>query len=118
MNLPAPSFAGASIATRLLCWFLAISLIPCVVLTAAISSLSRSSVEASVHERLLVISDAKTTQLESFIKERRGDAAVLGQTPTVVAAATELGRLAREGKGDTPEFRRAAEPFRPALAHF
>ena len=64
---------GISIATRLLLWFLAISLIPCMradrghqLPVAAVAGDDRSASE------LLAISDAKTTQLENFIRERRG----------------------------------------------
>jgi methyl-accepting chemotaxis protein WspA len=115
MNPQTSSRDGASIATRLLFWFLAISLVPCGILTAAISYLSRQSVEISVHERLMVIADSKTTQLERFIQERRGDVASLGQSPSVVATVTRLAQLVKEGKHDTPEYRAEVARFQPAM---
>ncbi len=72
MNLRPSSLANASIASRLLFWFLAIALVPSIILTVVTAYLSRRSVEISVHDRLMVIADAKTTQLENFIRERRG----------------------------------------------
>jgi methyl-accepting chemotaxis protein WspA len=118
MNLRLPSLASASIASRLLFWFLAIALVPSIILTLVTSYLSRRSIEASVHERLMVISDAKTTQLENFIRERRGDVAVLGQAPPVVASVARLGQLVKDGKRESPEFLREAETFRPGLGSF
>jgi methyl-accepting chemotaxis protein WspA len=118
MNLRLPSLAGSNIASRLLFWFLAIALVPSIILTLVTSYLSRRSIEASVHERLMVISDSKTTQLENFIRERRGDVAVLGQAPAVVASIARLGQFVKDGKRDSPEFHREAEAFRPGLATF
>ncbi|WP_406699528.1 methyl-accepting chemotaxis protein [Singulisphaera sp. Ch08] len=118
MNLRLPSLSSASIASRLLFWFLAIALVPSIILTAVTSYLSRRSVEISVHDRLMVIADAKTTQLENFIRERRGDVAVLGQAPAVVTAVTRLSELVKTGKRDTDEYRRDAEVMRTGLGVF
>ena len=72
------------ISTHLLFFFLCISLIPCGVLTALISFISTRSLERSVRQDLLAISDAKTTQLEMFIRERRGDLIIVGRSPSVM----------------------------------
>lgn len=80
--------------------------------------LSRRSVEISVHDRLMVIADAKTTQLENFIRERRGDVAVLGQAPAVVTAVARLSELAKTGKRATDEYRREADAIRAGLGVF
>src|SRR5262249_34465362 len=105
MNVRPPSLASISIASRLLIAFLAISLIPILVLTLVTAYLSRRAIEISVHQRLMVVSDAKTSQLEIFIRERRGDVAVLGQVPGVVDAVVRLGGLAKDGARDTDNFR-------------
>jgi len=62
-----------SITTRLMLWFLAISLIPCCVLTLVNNYLSVRSLEQSVRSQLASISSAKTIELDSFIRERRGN---------------------------------------------
>ena len=72
MNLNWLSPSGMSISTRLMLWFLAISLIPCSVLTLVNNYLSVRSLERSVRSQLLSISSAKKTQLDNFIRERRG----------------------------------------------
>ncbi|AGA28994.1 methyl-accepting chemotaxis protein [Singulisphaera acidiphila] len=118
MNLRLPSLASANIASRLLFWFLAIALVPSIILTVVTAYLSRRSVEISVHDRLMVIADAKTTQLENFIRERRGDVAVLGQAPAVVTAVARLSELAKTGKRATDEYRREADAIRAGLGVF
>ena len=74
MSLRLGSFvlSRISITTQLVIWFLCLSLIPCIVLTGIISYLSNQSLKRTVRQGLLAISDAKTTQLETFIRERRG----------------------------------------------
>ena len=44
----------------------------------------------------MAISDAKTTQLETYIRERRGDLTVLGRSPSIVDAIAELERAPPE----------------------
>src|SRR5579883_2064762 len=98
MNGRKSFFASAGIATRLLLWFLAISLVPCVLLAVVTTYLARASLELSVRERLMLISDAKTTQLESFVRERRGDALILGNAFGVIQAVTEMTQVLEKEK--------------------
>ena len=106
----------SSIATRLAGWFQVIALVPCVVLLLVTAYYSKRSLEATVRQRLAVILDAKATQLEEYIAQRRDDAQFIANAPGFVAAATRLGGLAREGKLGTPEYLREAEASRAALA--
>ena len=86
-----------SITTQLLLWFLGISLIPCVVLTALISYLSTDSLKKTVRQGLMAISDAKTTQLEIFVRERRADLNVASRTPSLVDAMPKLSGAPPQG---------------------
>src|SRR5512142_1403451 len=88
--------ARASITTRLMLWFLAISLIPCGLLTAINTYLSLNSLQRSLKSKLLSISASTTTQLEGFVRQSRGNAAALGQSPRTVETTEELsGALAK-----------------------
>src|SRR5208282_3868920 len=103
-----PSLDRLSITTRLMLWFLAISLIPCSVLTLVNNYLSVRSLERSVRSQLTSISSAKTIELDNFIRERRGNIAVLSQAPRTIqttegfsqglvkGALTEAARLQKE----------------------
>src|SRR5262245_3871651 len=108
-------FDRPGIATLLLVGFLAISLIPCGILTAVATNIARRSLEYTVRQRLLTLSDAKTSQLESFVKERRGDALVLGRSPALVELIPQLEEILRTRKADSPEYRAPAEKARLTL---
>ena len=65
-------------------------------LTAVTLFISARSLERTVRQNLMAISDAKTTQLEMFIRERRGDLIILGRSPSVMEATQHLSRAAAE----------------------
>jgi methyl-accepting chemotaxis protein WspA len=110
--------AQTGIATRLLAAFLALSLIPCVILASVTTFIARRSLESTVRQRLLTLSDSKSVQLENFIRERRADAAILGRLPEVVDVLPRLEELNRTTGIATPEFRAAAEKMRRGLITF
>jgi methyl-accepting chemotaxis protein WspA len=107
-----------SIATRLAGWFLLIALVPCVFLLSVTAFFSRKSLEATVKERLMVICDAKASQLEEFIKERKADARFLINSPGFIEACSRLDQLLKDGQRETDEFRSQMDFFRPRLATF
>src|SRR3954447_9604733 len=115
MSRLASMFAHTGIATRLLVGFLAISLIPCVLLTAVTTYMARRSLELTVRQRLLTLSDAKMVQLENFIRERRGDATVLGRSPDLVELIPRLEEIRRASWADSPEYHQAVETSRKSL---
>jgi len=110
--------ARTGIATRLLVGFLTIALVPCGILTAVTTYIARSSLEYTVRQRLLTLSDAKMVQLENFIRERRGDAAVLGRSPSLVEVVPQLQEILKTRPFDSPEYRQAAEKSRASLENF
>src|SRR4051812_18998323 len=96
MNVNWPSLDRLNIATRLLLWFLAIALLPCILLTLVTNSLSVRSLQRSLRGQLLSLSASKTTQLDNYIRERRADVAVISQAPRTVQSTEDLSRdLAR-----------------------
>jgi methyl-accepting chemotaxis protein WspA len=110
--------ARTGIATRLLVGFLTIALVPCGILTAVTTYIARRSLEYTVRQRLLTLSDAKMVQLENFIRERRGDAAVLGRSPSLVEVVPKLQEILKTRPFDSPEYRQAAEKSRASLENF
>jgi methyl-accepting chemotaxis protein WspA len=91
------SLSRLSITTRLMLWFLAISLIPCVVLTLLNNFLSVRSLQRSLRAHLRSISTAKSNQLENFIRERRGDVHVISQAPRTIQTTEELNQALSKG---------------------
>ncbi len=110
--------ARTGIATRLLVGFLVISLVPCVLVTAVTTYIARRSLEYTVRQRLLTLSDAKTVQLENFIRERRGDAVVLGRSPSLVELVPLLEEILKTRQADSSEYRQAALKSRASLKNF
>ncbi|OJW25892.1 MAG: chemotaxis protein [Planctomycetales bacterium 71-10] len=111
MNTIRTFFSRLSIATRLMFGFLAISLIPCMLLTYVANRLATQSLEKGLRSQLLAISAAKSLNLDNFIRERRGNLAVLGQIASTQAATLEMTKAldARDPKA-AEEVRRRAEP--------
>lgn len=106
----------ASIATRLIGWFLAISLVPCFLVTLITGLLARSALETTVRQRLVAIASAKADQVETFVDERRGDAQVAGGAPSVIEAVTRLSQIIRDGKGEGEDYASEVERSREVLA--
>ncbi len=97
------------IATRLTFAFLAIALVPCLLVTYVANRLAAHSLEKGVKSRLLAISASKSRELSGFIRERRENLAALSQIISSKAAA--LGLLETDGGGVAadPDARRRAE---------
>ncbi len=79
-----------SIAARLLFWFLAISLIPCAILTTITARIATQSLESSARNNLVQIAAAKANELEAYARERVQDGTVLSRGPAVINAVREL----------------------------
>ena len=107
-----------SITTQLVIWFLCLSLIPCIVLTVIISYLSNQFLIRTVRHGLLAISDAKTNQLETFIRERRADLSVASRYPPIIEAVPRLKKLRPKEPLDAPAYVELARSLSPPLASF
>jgi len=90
MNRNRFSSSRLGVATRLMLWFLAISLVPCIILTLVITRMSRNSLEENLHDRLVTVATFKWQELNNFVRERMGDLAVLSQITSTRAAFQEL----------------------------
>ena len=106
------------ITTRLMLWFLAISLIPCSLLTLVNNYLSVRSLERSVRSQLTSISSAKTNELDNFIRERRGNISVLSRMPRTIQAIDDLTQSqVRNQPGEAVQTQREKQFF-PTALHF
>ncbi len=110
--------ASTNITTQLVAWFLCLSLIPCVVLTGIISYLSNQSLKRTVRAGLLAISDAKTSQLETYMRERRGDLAVASRYPVIVDTVPKLKQIRPKESFDSKTYRDVEQSVHPVIANF
>lgn len=65
-----------------------------------------------------MLSDAKTTQLETFIRERRGDLSVASRYPAIVAAIPKLKQVRQKEAIDSPAYLELARLVHPFMANF
>jgi len=93
-------FSNLGVTTRLMLYFLAIALIPCVLLTAVTTILSRRSLERTLRNQLIEITASKMMELNNFATERQGDAQILGQLSSTRNAIEVLTRNLDEGRAD------------------
>jgi len=107
-----------SITTRLMLWFLAISLIPCSVLTLVNNYLSVRSLERSVRGQLASMSSSKTTELDNFIRERRGNITVLSQAPRTIQTTEEFSQALAKGVLTEAARLQKEKDFHPTALNF
>jgi methyl-accepting chemotaxis protein WspA len=107
-----------TITTQLLLWFLIISLIPCALLTTIISLSANRSLKKSVRQGLLAIADAKATQLETFIRERRADLNMVSRFTMLAESFPGLAEASRKGPVDSTAFVESSRKIRPFMANF
>jgi methyl-accepting chemotaxis protein WspA len=113
-----PSLDRLSITTRLMLWFLAISLIPCSLLTLVNNYLSVRSLERSVRSQLASISSAKTTELDNFIRERRGNIKALSQMPRTIQTTEEFSQGLAKGVLTEAARLQKEKEFHPTALNF
>lgn len=107
-----------TITTRLLLWFLIISLIPCALLTAIISLSANRSLKKTVRQGLLAVADAKATQLEAFIRERRADLNMVSRFTMIAESTPRLAEARRKESLDSPAYVELTRNLRPYMANF
>jgi methyl-accepting chemotaxis protein WspA len=118
MKLPSLFRGELTISTRLLLWFLAIALLPCLTLTAVIEYISSQALERSVRRGLMVIAENKAAAIDTYTLARRADAEVAGHLVVVVEATTRLGAVLEKDKLDSPAYEKESAPYRQVLSNY
>ncbi len=116
MMTPRKWLLNRTIPGRLLFWFLAISLIPCAILTAVMTLLSGEVLEKSIRRELMVISESKAAALEIFAVERIRSVTALARTRTMVTACKAFGDAMKEGNR-SEAYRKVDQDFRDLLTY-
>lgn len=100
--------ARRGIGSRILAWFLAISLIPCVTLAWLTYHLSSDSLEHTARERLLVIAANKANEVETLALERIHSVTELSRLRTFSDATPQFAKALAEGGPDSPAYKTMA----------
>jgi signal transduction histidine kinase/DNA-binding response OmpR family regulator len=82
--------AWGSIGAKLTISFLAISLIPCVILAVVTYRLSSRSIEDTLRSKLLRIGEVKVSQIETYAIERIRSVSALAHTRTIIEGSEQL----------------------------
>jgi len=69
--LPLGGAWRATIATRLVWWFLCIALVPLALVTYLLSATSEESLRKAVTNHVRAVAEAKANQIETYARERR-----------------------------------------------
>jgi methyl-accepting chemotaxis protein WspA len=110
--------AELNITQRLLLWFLAISLIPCGVVTLVIDLMASRALEKTVRRGLTTIAEAKVAAIENFVSERRGDVALAGRLYFVIEATTRLPELVKSQGIDSPAYQKESAEYRKLFSYY
>jgi signal transduction histidine kinase/DNA-binding response OmpR family regulator len=102
------SLARRGIGSRILAWFLVISLIPCVSLAWLTYRLSRDSLEHTVRERLLVLAQNKANQVETLALERIHSVTALSRLRSLSASAGDFAKALAAGGPDSAAYKALA----------
>jgi methyl-accepting chemotaxis protein WspA len=74
--------------------------------------------ERTVREGLLAVSEAKATQLETFMRERRADLSMVGRSLTLAGAMARLSEARRKEPMDSPGYLELTRAVQPTLANY
>jgi methyl-accepting chemotaxis protein WspA len=95
--------------SRLMLWFLAIALIPCVLLTVVTNRLAMQALEKTLRGRLVAITAFKGSELSNFAREREANLATLSQRNAIRSIVKELVKE-RSGQADAKAIVQRAYP--------
>ncbi|MDP6356420.1 MAG: ATP-binding protein [Planctomycetota bacterium] len=105
------------IATKLIAWFLLISLVPLFAIGLLEYYHEKYEIRAYVANLLQTISSERARQIDTYIMERQREVTTLSRTPSVIDAVEHL-NLAFQGGLDSPEYQRADKQLRPFLTNY
>src|SRR5204862_7036542 len=100
--------ARRGIGSRMLAWFLAISLIPCVTLAWLTYHLSSDSLEHTARERLLVIAANKANEVEALALARIHSVTELSRVRTFSVVAPQFAEALAEGGPESRAYKNMA----------
>jgi signal transduction histidine kinase/DNA-binding response OmpR family regulator len=107
-----------TLAARLLWWFLAISLVPLVVVGLLLLWTGETALRAKVTRHLQAMAELKAAQIEAYARERRRDVGALARLPAVVDGLARLTAVYRRHGIASPEYARADREVREGLTPY
>ena len=106
------------ISTRLIAWFLLVSILPLALVAVLAQSNAERILHAEIEKRLQVAADNTARQIHTYYRERVKDISTLAQSPAVVDALEGTGVALREGDASSPEYIAMVNRVRPFLVRY
>jgi signal transduction histidine kinase len=116
--LPLGPRGKATIAVRLVGWFLGIALVPLAIVTVLLSATSQESLRAAVGAHLRAVAEAKANQIETYASERRRSVTALARLRGTVEGLDALIAVYRRHGIASPEYVAVDRHFREYLASY
>lgn len=110
-------FKKISITTQFIVIFLLVALAPLILVSYINFSSSQKALQKEITDRLSVLADYKAGQIETYIKERQDDAAILASVPDVTSAIEQLSRAYAKGAA-SQEYTAVDNRFRDFLKSY
>jgi signal transduction histidine kinase len=107
-----------TIGTRIVLWFLSISLISCALLAWLTFRISKYSLEQSAQRQLLVMAQQKAEQLEGLALEKISSVDGISSFLTVTEATKTFSEALAQGGRDSDAYRAAVLKFSPHFNRF
>ncbi|WP_054774789.1 hypothetical protein [Methylogaea oryzae] len=89
-------YHNASLAQRIVFWFLLMVLVPTLLLAFITDRLSSASLREKIDEQLITLVEAKANRLETYAYERTRAASVLGRVRRIANAAIALQNVGKD----------------------
>jgi diguanylate cyclase (GGDEF)-like protein/PAS domain S-box-containing protein len=111
-------FKESRIVIQVGAWMLLISILPLALASYLAHRFAASSLRREGLTHLAAIAESRANFIEAYLRERRGDIAVLAQNPQVVSAVQEIDRASLFGGFDSAGHAAADQQIRPYLSIF
>ncbi len=106
------------IATKLIAWFLLISVVPLALVVVLAQTNAEHNLREEIENHLRAIADSKAQRIHTFFRERVNDVETLARNPSVADALYELdGAFNHEGL-DSAEYAAVNDKVRPFLSAY
>ena len=110
-------FKNLRINTKFILWFLLIALVPLAISIYVSYNSSRKVLEQEIANKLFVVADNKTNEIESYLLKKKKDATTLSYMPEVIDAVEKISNAFRAGIG-SPEYNAVKQEFKPMLTYY
>ena len=113
-----PTFKDLKITSKLIIWFLSISIIPLSIAIYVSYDNSQKVLKEEIKHSLLAVADNKANQIEAYLQRIKKDAATLSSAEEIVGAVEKFTGAFENNGISSPEYGQVDKEFRPMLTYY